>query len=62
MKVVCFVLISFNLGMLLCCDGNGIVEGFMDVDWKVLLYLGIMGLENVEMKEMFWKWNFQVVL
>ena len=37
MKVVCFVLISFNLGILLCYDGNGIVEGLMDVDWKVLL-------------------------
>ena len=29
----------------------------MDVDWKVLLYLRVMGLENDEMEEMFWKWN-----
>ena len=29
----------------------------MDVDWKVLLELWVMGLETVEMEEMFWKWN-----
>ena len=29
----------------------------MVVDWKVLLELWVMGLENVEMEEMFWKWN-----
>ena len=27
----------------------------MDVDWKVLLELWVMELENVEMEEKFWK-------